>query len=176
MNSLKEVDDDDTRLLGQVIAFLALLLCSLAENGLGHFPGLYGSVPKLTLIVLFIVCFFHPAMMPLVSLVLVGLLHDLIQANPLGYTSGLMLVVHGWIEMRRQALVQAESGSVWYEFSVMMAVVTLLVLAALTLYSGSVPALQPLVFQLSLTVLVFPVANWVYHVGIGFAALIEEML
>ena len=173
MNSALE--DDDTRLLGQVLAFLALLLCSFAENGLGYFPGLFGNVPKLTLIVLFVLYFYHPPIAPLPSIALAGLVHDLIHGQPLGYTSALMLVAHGWITMRKPLLARAESGSLWYEFTTMMAIVTLLMLATLVVYSGRFPALQPLVFQFGLTVLIFPVVNWVYHLVIGFASLLEDL-
>ena len=175
MSELKENVDDDARLLGQVFAFLILLACSFAENGLGHFPGLFGSVPKLTFVVVFIVCLYHPTAMPLVSVVLIGLLHDLIQANPLGLSSGLMLVVHGWVAHRRLALAQVEKGSVWIEFTAMMAVVAILVFFALMLYSGRVPALQPLVFQYGLTVLTFPVVNWVHQLVLAFASMLEQM-
>lgn len=173
MNALEERGDVDARLLSQVLAFLLLLLCSLAENGLGYFPALYGSVPKLTLIVLFVLYYYHPQTLPLLPVVVVGLVHDVIQANPVGYTSGLMLVAHGWVEMRRQTMAQAESASVWYEFTKMMAAISLLMLFALVLYTGQVPAIQPLVFQLSLTVLIFPVVNWIHYIIGSIVALLE---
>ena len=169
------LEDDDTRLLGQVLAFSALLLCSFAENGLGNFAGLFGNVPKLTLIALFVFYFYHPPIVPLPSVVLAGLLHDLVHGQPLGYTSALMLVAHGWISTRRPLLAQAESGSIWYEFTMMMAVVTLLVYVALAFYSARMPALQPLIFQFSLTVLLFPVVNWAYHLVTGFVSLLEDL-
>ena len=175
MSELKENVDDDARLLGQVLAFLVLLACSFAENGLGHFPGLFGSVPKLTLVVLFMVCLYHPTAMPLVSVVLVGLVHDLIQANPPGYSSGLMLVVHGLVAYRRPSLAQEERGAVWIEFTAMMAVVALLVFLTLLLYSGRMPALQPLIFQYGLTVLAFPVVSWIHQLFLGFASMLEQM-
>ena len=175
MSELKENVDPDARLLGRVLAFLVLLACSFAENGLGHFPGLFGSVPKLAFVVVFMVCLYHPSAMPLVSVVLIGLVYDLVQANPPGYSSGLMLVVHGWVAQRRPALAQVEKGSVWIEFTVMMAVVALLGLVFLLLYSGRMPALQPLVFQYGLTVLAFPVVTWVHQLALGFASMLEQM-
>ena len=175
MSELKENVDDDARLLGQVLAFLILLACSFAENGMGQFPGLFGCVPKLTFVVVFMVCLYHPTAIPLASVVLVGLVHDLIQGNPLGYSSGLMLVVHGWVAHRRLALAQLEKASVWIEFTALMAVVALLVIFALLLYSGRMPALQPLIFQYGLTVLAFPVVNWVHQLALDFASMLEQM-
>ena len=175
MSTIQEVEDDDARLLGQVLAFLALLLCSFVENGLGYFPGLYGSVPKLTVAVLFVLLLNHPAVIPVLSVVLVGLVNDLVQGSPLGYSSGLLLVAHGWIVFRLQTLAQTDSGSVWYEFTILMAALTLLMLCAMVVYSGTLPALQPLVFQFGLTVLVLPVVNWVYLVGARFAAILERL-
>ena len=175
MSALEAEDEDDIRLFGQVLAFVVLLLCSFSENGLGLFPGLYGSVPKVTFIVLFVIHLYHPQALPVFTVVLVGLVHDLVQVQPLGYSSGLMLVAHGWLEHRRQTLVQAETGTVWYEFTVMMGVVAVLMLSAVTLYSGHLPAIQPLAFQFGLTVLMFPVAHWVYHIMASFASMLEQM-
>ena len=154
---------------------MALMLCGFVENGLGHFPVLFGSVPKLTLVTLFILCFYQTQTVSAISVVAVGLLYDLIQANPLGYTSGLMLVVHGWVIFRKQLLAQAESGSIWYEFTILMAVTAVLVLFVILLYYGRAPAIQPLIFQFSLTVLLFPVINWIYLVIMGFASMLEQL-
>ena len=166
---------NDSKLLGQVLAFVGLLAFSMAENGLGYFPSLYGSVPKLSFTMLFVLCFYHPAIMPLISVFLVGVMHDLSQANPIGYTSALMVMAHCWIMFRRPMLMQTESGSIWYEFTIMMLAMMLFMLTVIVAFTGNLPALQPLLFQFSLTVLMFPMMNWMYHLIMGFAAMLEQV-
>lgn len=165
---------DENRLLVQVLGFVGLLLVSFAENGLGYFPALYGSVPKLAMIVLFILCLKVPLAMPLVTVFSIGLIHDLVQANPLGHTSALMVLLHLVAQFRQPVLQQAESGAVWYEFTILMLVLMVLTIMALLVHSGTVPALQPLLFQFGLTVLIFPVINWVFELLTGFAAMVEK--
>ena len=76
---------------------------------------------------------------------------------------------------RRPMLMQTESGSIWYEFTIMMLAMMLFMLTVIVAFTGNLPALQPLLFQFSLTVLMFPMMNWMYHLIMGFAAMLEQV-
>lgn len=162
---------NDSKLLGQVMAFIGLLFLVFAENGLGVFPVLFGTVPKLLFIAVFLILFFHPFAVPLLSLFIVGLVYDLTQANPLGYTAALLVCTHGWVLIRRRVLVKG--GSLWAEFTAMMAVIMVLSVLGVMLMSGAMPALQPWLFQYGLTVALLPLAHWFYGRSIAVVALVE---
>ena len=160
--------------LSRVAAFLFLLVVAFAESGFAYFPVLYGSVPKITLILFFILCLYYPRAFPLGSIFIIGIIHDLVQANALGYSSALFILARMMVLGRRDVLLHSDSSVVWYEFTGMMLAMMLFTGASIVTYKGDLPAFQPLLFQFGLTILIFPLINWLFHITSGVINMILE--
>lgn len=167
-------DTEDNLLLFQVLGFVGLLLIALGEAALGYFPALFGAAPKLLLICFFVFSIYLPAAFPLVSIFLVGVIFDLIQGSPFGFTSALLIMVQVIVLNRRFTLQQSDSGMIWYEFTLTMLAVLTFTLITMVLYWGRIPAPQPLLFQYSLSILLFPLVNWLIQLVMGIATMLEE--
>ena len=164
---------DNVTLLAQLPSFCGLMLVAIAENGLGYFPTFYGSTPKLLAITVFILAIHTPKAVPIFLIFLVGLIYDLIAANPLGYSSAILTLIHVAVSMQRRFLLVLDSSIVWYRFTLVMLGIFAFTTLATLMMSGNLPAPQPLVFQLSITVLLFPIVYWLYHMIVSLIALMD---
>jgi len=147
-------------LLPQVLGFVGMLSLAFSESALGHMPIFFGSVPRIMLIMLFIMTLLLPGALPTVMVVVVGLVYDLVQGNPLGYTVSLMVIVQAAAMLRRVRLADVDAGTIWSEFGLVMAIVQIYGLLVLVLYTGHFPAIGPILFQFASTVLLFPILYW----------------
>jgi len=155
-----ESDTGDQILLAQVAGSAGMLLLAFAESALGQIPLFFGNAPRILLIMVFILNFLRPGLLPLGVTVLVGMVYDLVQGNPLGYTSSVMIVVQAWVEWRRTRLANADAGIIWSEFCLIMMVVQIFGLVVVMFYTGHLPAIRPVVFQFAASVFLFPVLYW----------------
>jgi len=153
-------ENQDQLLMSQVIGVVGMVTLAFAESALGHMPLFYGSVPRIMLIMLFIVTLLVPGALPTVMMFVIGIVYDLVQGNPLGYTASLMMIVQMAVILRRLRMTDADAGIVWSEFSLVMAVVQIYGLLVLVLYTGHLPAIRPIVFQFATSVLLFPILYW----------------
>ena len=150
----------DQDLLFQVLGTVSLLLLAFVETALGLFPFLYGSAPYLIMMVMVCLALHLPVAVPAIAVVLAGLLFDLLQGAPVGFTSSQLLLAIMIVMARRPLLIHADAGTVWYEFALMLGVLQIYGYAVISIWSGSLPSVGVFVFQLALTVLIFPVINW----------------
>lgn len=152
----------DQILFQQVLSFTGLLFLALVEAGLGQAAVFYGSAPKLVFCVLFVLGIRFPKAVPILPMMVVGLVFDLSQNNPMGLTSSQYLIVLIFCQVRHMALVEAQANSVWSEFVVMMFMMMAYVMVVFTLYTGVWPPFSEMIFQIGLTILIFPTINWVF--------------
>jgi len=153
-------ENQDQILLSQVIGFVGMTALALAESALGQMPLFYGNVPRILLIMLFIITFLSPAVLPASMMLVIGIVYDLVQGNPPGYTSSMMMIVHMAVMLRRVKMADADAEIIWSEFSLVMAVVQIYGFLVLVAYTGHVPAMGPVVFQFATSVLLFPILYW----------------
>jgi rod shape-determining protein MreD len=142
----------------------------LVESSLGHISAFYGVAPRLGICLLFILTVkFHHAV-TLFTIITAGLIYDLLQGNPLGYTSSVYLLVFLAAEWRLLDLKEADASTIWYEFVILIFGIMIYNMVIFGLYEGQFPPVTVIMFQIGLTVLVFPVLNWVVDVyqNIGF--------
>jgi rod shape-determining protein MreD len=160
----------DRLLLHQVIAFMALIGVVLVESSLGHVSAFYGVAPKLGVCLLFILAIKFPHAVTLFNIITAGLVFDLLQGNPLGYTSSVYLLVLLAGEWRLLDLQEADASTIWFEFVALIFGVMIYSMFIFALYEGQLPPITVIIFQIVLTVLVFPVLNWIVDVyrNIGF--------
>ena len=148
----------DRDLLFQVLGTISMCVLAFVEMAFGQFPVFYGSAPLIMVIGVVILVHYLPDALPLVAVVLAGLVFDLLQGVPPGFTSSLLLLAMIVSLSRAPVLAHADAGTVWYEFAFVLA--GLYSFGLNTFWSGAVPAIRPYVFQYAVTVLIFPMLFW----------------
>jgi rod shape-determining protein MreD len=160
----------DRILFHQVIAFIMLIGAVLFESSLGHVSAFYGAAPRLGICLVFILAIKFPHAVTLFTIITAGLVFDLLQGNPLGYTSSIYLIVLLAGEWRLFYLKEADASTIWFEFVVLIFGVMIYNMVIFGFYEGQLPPITVIIFQVGLTVLVFPILNWIVDVyrNIGF--------
>ena len=82
----------DRDLLFQVLGTISMCVLAFVEMAFGQFPVFYGSAPLIMVIGVVILVHYLPDALPLVAVVLAGLVFDLLQGVPPGFTSSLLLL------------------------------------------------------------------------------------
>ncbi|MCE2517294.1 MAG: rod shape-determining protein MreD, partial [Alphaproteobacteria bacterium] len=106
----------DQLLLQQVFSFVGLMFIIFVDSALGQLPTFYGSAPKLVFGVLFIIGIRFPKAVPLLPVMVLGLIYDLVQGNPFGYSSSIYLIILIFTQLRGVVLVEADATTQWSEF------------------------------------------------------------
>lgn len=154
--------DRDQILFQQVISFSGLLFIAFVESALGLIPAFYGAAPKLVFGFLFVIGVRFPSAVPLFPIMIIGGIYDLLQANPLGYSSSLYLIILIYTQIRRNLLLEADATSIWSEFVLMVAGMMIYMMIIFVFYTGAWPPLSDMLFQAGLTILIFPIINWLF--------------
>ncbi len=169
---LRLSQESDQILFQQVMCFIALIFVVLVESALGHIAAFFGAAPKLTLCLIFIVAVKYPNAVTSFSVFVAGLVFDLTQGNPMGYTSSIFLITFIVAEWRHVVLGDADAGSVWSEFVLLVFGIMIYNMLFFALYEGRLPPFAEITFQIGLTVLIFPVLNWMFdlyrNIGLYF--------
>ena len=155
----------DQILFQQVLAFTLLLLSVFVESGLGLVPSFYGSAPKISFCLLFLIALYRPAAVPLYPVMLVGVIFDTVQGSPFGYTSSLYLIILGVVAWRRPFLIIADPSAVWSEFIIMLTGMMAYIFLVFVLFHGTWPPVAEILFQIGFTALLFPIFNWMMTFG-----------
>ncbi|MGC6485448.1 MAG: hypothetical protein ACON4P_07235 [Candidatus Puniceispirillales bacterium] len=150
----------DRELLFQVLGTVALLVMAFVEIALGQYPVFFGSTPQIMLMTAVLTLIYLPVALPLIAIVLAGIIFDLVQGAPLGFSTGMLVLASMVVLSRRSMLIHADASTVWYEFALILFGVQVYSLVIITLWAGEVPAVRPLLSQYGITVLLFPVLNW----------------
>lgn len=147
------------QLLTQLFALLALGLVMFVELGLGYFPAFHGVAPKLMLTWLYLMLVYDEEPPRLISLFMLGIIYDSLEGNPLGYTSGALILVaisghiaHG----QTSHLFRPPLSSLWITFAFVMLVGFAYSVGVMLAYYQTTPAVGYVLFQYAATVLLFP--------------------
>jgi rod shape-determining protein MreD len=154
----------------QMMVASVFLLLILVESSLGYFSFFHGATPKLIIAMVFLMAIFNKEDIHLANLVLIGIIFDSLQGAPLGYTSSIMVLVNmiGTIGKRRFS--DTPMSYLWLDFAMVMGLVMVYCWACIYVYYQLLPAVGPLIFQYSSTVLLFPVMVLIYQ---GIQYLVE---
>ena len=147
---------DPTWPISFLIAIVGMLL-AIFEGSLGLWSLMYGGTPMLSLIFLFWAALHHEKYVMLFSGFIIGLTSDLLFSDLIGGRATAFIVVLFLLNFRRQKLLQGDFLDMWLEFSLAaIGVVTfqLVIFSALDL---AVPALTPVIFQIGVTMILFPI-------------------
>ena len=152
----------DQVLFLRVMAFVIMTAIVFIESVLGLVPAFYGSVPKISFCMLFLIGLNKPEALPVYNIAFIGLIYDVLQANPFGYTSSIFLIVLGVVTWRRPFLITVDASVIWSEFVIMLSGLMIFMLVIFGLYHGAWPPFAEILFQIGFTALLFPIFNWGY--------------
>lgn len=143
----------------QLFALFALLLVMFVELALGYFPAFHSVAPKLMLAWLYLLLVYDEEAPRLTTLFVLGIIYDSLEGNPLGYTSGALILVaiSGHIAHGQTSHVfRPPLSSLWITFAFVMLVGFAYSVLVMLAYYQTMPAVGYVLFQYAATVLLFP--------------------
>lgn len=147
--------------LRQTVPFVVVGFAILVDLAPRPALGGGGLGPFLTLAVVYFWCVYRPDLMTYGAVFAIGLAHDLLSGLPLGCTS-LALVLGRGVLVARQRFFHAKSfGVMWALFALLAPAVELVRWAVGAFATSSLVDPTPLVFQVALTVALYPAVSWV---------------
>ena len=138
-------------LIGVVGLFLVFL-----EVGFAQLPVFFGASPLLSVILIYYMRVFHMKFMPIGTVFLIGIVADLLMSDILGGRATALILMSYVIEARKSRLEQSEFGQIWFDFLFCAAAILMFQLFFFSLINLGVPSLNPILFQLGVTTLLFP--------------------
>ena len=139
-----------------LVAVVGVLL-AMIEGGLALWPVFYGATPMLSLIFLFWVALHHEKYVLLVTGFLIGLTSDILFSDLLGGRATAYIIALFVMNWRRQKLLQGDFRDIWVEFAAGVFAVVLFQLLIFSALNLAVPALTPVMFQIGVTMILFPI-------------------
>jgi cell shape-determining protein MreD len=155
----------DQVLLQQVLSFAGLGFIAFVESALGQVPLFYGSGPKLLFCLVFAIGVRYPKLLPLITVVVLGLIFDLLQSNPFGYSSSLYLIILVYAKIRHNILIETDAMHVWAEFALLVFGLMIYMMTVFWFYTGAWPPFGSMLFQAISTIFLFPIINWMFDLG-----------
>lgn len=153
---LRPVDLGLRRLLPLVTALAAILLDLLPLPS----PGPWGLASFLTLGVVYFWSLYRPDLFTYGAAFVVGLLYDAVAGLPLGLSAlALLLARHAMVAHQRFFLAKS-FAVVWFCFALLALAVEGLRFLVACLWWGRLFSLSPLLFEIGLTVALYPVLSW----------------
>jgi rod shape-determining protein MreD len=141
----------------QFLVVVVGMVLAMAEGGLALWPVFYGATPMLSLIFLYWIALHHEKYVLLVTGFLIGLTSDILFSDLLGGRATAYIAVLFAMNWRRQKLLQGDFRDIWVEFAVMVFAVMLFQLVIFSALNLAIPALTPVIFQIGVTMILFPI-------------------
>ncbi len=141
----------------QFLICVAGMLLVLFEASLSQWAVFYTSVPLISLSFIFYLRMINPAMLPLMAVFLMGILSEIVCADPLGVKTTAMLLIAVITTSRSQQLTHSDFLEVWASFSTMCLLVSAFRLVVYLGFFFNVPDLAAIANQTGMTILLFPV-------------------
>ena len=139
-----------------LVMFVAVLLV-LLEVGLAQWPFFYGSSPLLSLIFMYFIMIYHDKLMPIMTVFIMGLVADSLMSDILGGRATALMLLSYAMRVGLLRLQQSDFMDLWVGFALSCSVVLLFQLFVFTTVHFAVPSLNPLLFQLGFTLMLFPI-------------------
>ena len=155
--SLLQRTDGALRGMAPVLVTLALVLVSLLPLKLSHFAPI---TPALALMAVYYWSVRRPDLLPFWATFAIGLVHDLLAGGPVGLTPVVLLGAQGLVVAQRRFLVERPFHVMWLGFAVVAPGAALMGWILASLYHGAIVGIVPALFQLLLTVALFPCVAW----------------
>ena len=141
--------------------FLTLVLVMLSMMPL-HLPMLAPVVPWLALVAVYYWSLHRPDLMPAVAVFAIGVFHDLIAGTVLGLSALILLLVQVAVISQRRFFASRSFWLTWVGFAIMAIGAGLLRWVGGVAWEGTLLDARPAVFQVLLTVAVYPPVAWLF--------------
>ncbi|MGB1176374.1 MAG: rod shape-determining protein MreD [Candidatus Puniceispirillaceae bacterium] len=152
----------------QFLVVIGGMVLAMIEGGLALWPVFYGATPLLSLIFLYWIALHHEKYVMLVTGFLIGLTSDVLFSDMLGGRATAYIVVLFVMNWRRQKFLQGDFRDIWVEFAVTVFGVVLFQLVVFSALNLAIPALTPVMFQVGVTMILFPI-GYVILTTLNFA-------
>ncbi|MEH6477753.1 MAG: rod shape-determining protein MreD [Sneathiella sp.] len=150
-------------LRGSIPFWLSLFLVLLSVVPL-RINGFAIVTPSLLTISVFYWSLHRPYLMPAPLVFALGLLFDILTGAPMGLSSLMLLIVHGIASSQRQVFVGKAFLLTWWGYLLVGTGIAILSWCFASLLSLTLIPVLPLLIQLLLTILVFPILAWVFGI------------
>ena len=141
----------------QFLVVIVGMVLAMVEGGLALWPVFYGATPMLSLIFLYWIALHHEKYVLLLTGFLIGLTSDILFSDLLGGRSTAYIVMLFTMNWRRQKLLQGDFRDIWVEFAATVFGVVLFQLVVFSTLNLAIPALTPVIFQIGVTMILFPI-------------------
>lgn len=139
-----------------LIVFLGIILV-LFEGALATWPVFFGASPLLSLIFIYWMTLYHSKLMPVITIFIIGFLSDILFSDLIGGRATSFMLLALVMNMRVTDPKGDEFLTVWINFGVAVVAVMLFQLTFFSVINFAVPSLSPMIFQIGVTLILFPV-------------------
>lgn len=123
-------------------------------------PGLTPVLPVLALIGVFHWAIYRPELLPPFAVFIAGLLQDTLAGTPIGVYVLVFLAVYGGVVFQQRFFLGKSFTIVWVGFAIVAALASVATWTLVAILYGTLIDPRPVVFQLFLTVGVYPAVAW----------------
>lgn len=148
-------------LRGSIPFWLTFFLALLSVVPM-RIDGFATVTPSLVSISVFYWSLHRPYLLPAPVVFLVGIISDILTGVPMGLSSLMLLFIHGVAISQRLVFVGRAFILTWWGYFLIATAVALLSWIIACLYSLSILPIAPILIQLLLSILVFPVFAWCF--------------
>jgi len=138
---------------------LALVLMGAMPT---HLPGFAEISPQLPLIGVYYWAIYRPELLPASMAFVIGLMNDILLGTPLGVSSLIYILVQGMTMSQRRFFLGKPFMVAWCCFAMVAAGAILLEWALVSMLYDHVVPLTPAVFELLMSVAVYPIFSWLF--------------
>lgn len=141
------------------LGFIGVLLLALPFRFLEG----WAPTPIIPLVVIFFWSIYGPDLMPSVGVFFIGILQDLLMGGPFGLWAVVYLVVQFIVLSQRSYFIGREQIVVLIGFALAAATASLMLWLVMSLMSGVLLPVVPLILQMLATVMIYPVFAAVFR-------------
>ena len=150
-------------LRGSIPFWLTFLLALMTVVPL-RIDGFAIVTPSLVSIAVFYWSLHRPYLMPAPIVFLLGIISDILTGAPMGLSSLMLLIIHAIAVSQRHIFVGKAFVMSWWGYFLVATGIALLSWVIACLYSLTLIPILPVLMQLALTLLVFPLLAWCFGV------------
>ncbi|WP_438997175.1 rod shape-determining protein MreD [Candidatus Puniceispirillum sp.] len=154
-----------------LIGFVGVILV-LFEGTLASWPVFYGAVPLLSLIFIYWMTLYHSKLMPFITIFIMGLLSDILFSSLIGGRATSYMLLALFMNLRVTDPQDDEFLKVWVNFMFAVMAVMLFQLIFFSVINFSIPSLSPMMFQIGMTLILFPI---VYVILFAISNVLERI-
>lgn len=149
-------------LRGVVPLTVTFTLVVLGATPLG-LPALGPVMPMLPLMSTFYWVIYRPDLTPYVGTFFVGLFQDTLAGTPLGFSALVLVAVHAVMASQRRFFQGKSFLVLWFGFAVLAVGAMLMSWVLASALFGTLVRPGPVLFQMLLTIALFPCLTWVFR-------------